>query len=104
MSVQKGISGGADGVRTRDLIDAIDARSQLRYGPTVVRRNSLITSGPARRQTSWHPRLLCCRYYAESKSFIAQNERRRRQYLRHIPPRAFSAMLETNQGIWCLII
>jgi hypothetical protein len=26
--------GGADGVRTRDLIDAIDARSQLRYGPT----------------------------------------------------------------------
>jgi hypothetical protein len=29
-------NGGADGVRTRDLIDAIDARSQLRYGPTVV--------------------------------------------------------------------
>ena len=28
--------GGADGVRTRDLIDAIDARSQLRYGPTVL--------------------------------------------------------------------
>jgi hypothetical protein len=26
--------GGAGGVRTRDLIDAIDARSQLRYGPT----------------------------------------------------------------------
>ena len=36
MRVQKGISGGADGVRTRDLIDAIDARSQLRYGPTVL--------------------------------------------------------------------
>jgi hypothetical protein len=31
-------SGGADGVRTRDLLDAIEARSQLRYGPTVVRR------------------------------------------------------------------
>jgi hypothetical protein len=45
--VQKGFSGGADGVRTRDLIDAIDARSQLRYGPTVARRNSLITSGHA---------------------------------------------------------
>src|SRR5271167_1973798 len=104
MRVPKGISGGADGVRTRDLIDAIDARSQLRYGPTVVRRNSLITSGPARRQTSWHPRLLCCRYYAEAKSVIAQNERRRRQYLRHILGCAFSAMLETNQGAWCLII
>src|SRR5580658_10061274 len=45
--VQNGVSGGADGVRTRDLIDAIDARSQLRYGPTVARRNSLITSGHA---------------------------------------------------------
>ena len=31
-----GECGGADGVRTRDLIDAIDARSQLRYGPTVL--------------------------------------------------------------------
>src|ERR1700690_2358497 len=30
------LSGGAGGVRTRDLIDAIDARSQLRYGPTLV--------------------------------------------------------------------
>jgi hypothetical protein len=30
--------GGADGVRTRDLLDAIEARSQLRYGPTVVSR------------------------------------------------------------------
>jgi Phage integrase family len=30
--------GGADGVRTRDLLDAIEARSQLRYGPTVVMR------------------------------------------------------------------
>ncbi len=28
------VSGGADGVRTRDLLDAIEARSQLRYGPT----------------------------------------------------------------------
>jgi hypothetical protein len=27
-------NGGAGGARTRDLIDAIDARSQLRYGPT----------------------------------------------------------------------
>jgi hypothetical protein len=27
--------GGAGGVRTRDLLDAIEARSQLRYGPTL---------------------------------------------------------------------
>ena len=28
--------GGADGVRTHDLLDAIEARSQLRHGPTVT--------------------------------------------------------------------
>jgi hypothetical protein len=28
------ISGGADGIRTHDLLDAIEARSQLRHGPT----------------------------------------------------------------------
>jgi hypothetical protein len=28
-------SGGADGIRTHDLLDAIEARSQLRHGPTV---------------------------------------------------------------------
>ena len=28
--------GGADGVRTHDLLDAIEARSQLRHGPTEV--------------------------------------------------------------------
>lgn len=28
--------GGADGVRTHDLLDAIEARSQLRHGPTGV--------------------------------------------------------------------
>jgi hypothetical protein len=27
-------NGGADGVRTHDLLDAIEARSQLRHGPT----------------------------------------------------------------------
>ena len=26
--------GGADGIRTHDLLDAIEARSQLRHGPT----------------------------------------------------------------------
>src|ERR1700676_3990503 len=28
--------GGADGVRTHDLLDAIEARSQLRHGPTEL--------------------------------------------------------------------
>jgi hypothetical protein len=28
--------GGADGIRTHDLLDAIEARSQLRHGPTVI--------------------------------------------------------------------
>ena len=28
-------AGGADGIRTHDLLDAIEARSQLRHGPTV---------------------------------------------------------------------
>ncbi len=28
-------SGGADGIRTHDLLDAIEARSQLRHGPTA---------------------------------------------------------------------
>jgi hypothetical protein len=31
----EGVNGGAGGVRTRDLLDAIEARSQLRYGPTL---------------------------------------------------------------------
>src|SRR5580704_7338000 len=51
MGVQKGVNGGADGVRTRDLIDAIDARSQLRYGPTDVRLNFFYNIRPVRRQT-----------------------------------------------------
>jgi hypothetical protein len=36
--------GGAGGVRTRDLLDAIEARSQLRYGPTDKRSQSYSTS------------------------------------------------------------
>ena len=30
--------GGADGIRTHDLLDAIEARSQLRHGPTREQR------------------------------------------------------------------
>jgi hypothetical protein len=33
--ITKTVNGGAGGVRTRDLLDAIEARSQLRYGPTL---------------------------------------------------------------------
>ncbi len=31
--------GGADGIRTHDLLDAIEARSQLRHGPTASRND-----------------------------------------------------------------
>jgi hypothetical protein len=31
----KSRNGGAGGIRTPDLLDAIEARSQLRHGPTV---------------------------------------------------------------------
>jgi hypothetical protein len=31
---QEVCNGGADGIRTHDLLDAIEARSQLRHGPT----------------------------------------------------------------------
>ena len=33
---ENGRIGGADGVRTHDLLDAIEARSQLRHGPTEL--------------------------------------------------------------------
>jgi hypothetical protein len=32
--IQKQKIGGADGIRTHGLLDAIEARSQLRHGPT----------------------------------------------------------------------
>src|SRR5271157_6261451 len=34
-------NGGADGIRTHDLLDAIEARSQLRHGPTGGTSRSL---------------------------------------------------------------
>ena len=34
----KAVIGGADGIRTHDLLDAIEARSQLRHGPTDISR------------------------------------------------------------------
>src|SRR5882724_1399291 len=40
--------GGAEGIRTLDLLDAIEARSQLRHGPTGNYKGSL-TLGCGRR-------------------------------------------------------
>jgi hypothetical protein len=37
--------GGADGIRTHDLLDAIEARSQLRHGPTGINNFRDFTSG-----------------------------------------------------------
>jgi hypothetical protein len=41
--------GGADGIRTHDLLDAIEARSQLRHGPTGENYFQYFTSGDSRR-------------------------------------------------------
>jgi hypothetical protein len=38
-------SGGADGIRTHDLLDAIEARSQLRHGPTGVMTILIASNG-----------------------------------------------------------
>jgi hypothetical protein len=44
--------GGADGIRTHDLLDAIEARSQLRHGPTGKERQlTFIAPRSAQRQT-----------------------------------------------------
>jgi hypothetical protein len=54
------VSGGADGVRTHDLLDAIEARSQLRHGPTD--ESPLVYITPGRNGTSRlqpHPFVLC---------------------------------------------
>jgi hypothetical protein len=39
--------GGADGIRTHDLLDAIEARSQLRHGPTELQLNHVSTGHSA---------------------------------------------------------
>src|SRR5262245_24153541 len=54
-------NGGADGIRTHDLLDAIEARSQLRHGPTEGFQFTTIVVAPVRvRRASVHatPRLL----------------------------------------------
>jgi hypothetical protein len=38
-------NGGADGIRTHDLLDAIEARSQLRHGPTGTEAKSITGGG-----------------------------------------------------------
>ena len=55
--------GGADGIRTHDLLDAIEARSQLRHGPTELTLNYGST------RTS------------DSSTRVAQKEQRLRNYL-----------------------
>jgi hypothetical protein len=41
--------GGADGIRTHDLLDAIEARSQLRHSPTVVQTRFTLLPSRLRR-------------------------------------------------------
>jgi hypothetical protein len=50
-AIRHGVNfGGADGIRTHDLLDAIEARSQLRHGPTDW--NLLRHSPPGRYYTN----------------------------------------------------
>jgi hypothetical protein len=48
--------GGAEGVRTPDLLDAIEARSQLRHGPTLI--TTFIALRDGERQTAAAPKPL----------------------------------------------
>src|SRR5215469_14639448 len=50
------VFGGADGIRTHDLLDAIEARSQLRHGPTGGTTNSITRSGGRRPKAAPHSR------------------------------------------------
>jgi hypothetical protein len=46
-------NGGAEGIRTLDLLDAIEARSQLRHGPTGKKNGyAFIAPGGGKRQTA----------------------------------------------------
>jgi hypothetical protein len=45
-------TGGAEGIRTLDLLDAIEARSQLRHGPTGKKPNSFYNTQTGERQTT----------------------------------------------------
>ena len=49
--------GGADGVRTHDLLDAIEARSQLRHGPTDANDFKYFTLGAKPRLCPFGDRL-----------------------------------------------
>ena len=54
--------GGADGIRTHDLLDAIEARFQLRHGPTgrMSFYNTGVGQGQTRRCTSLHWAITSC--------------------------------------------
>ena len=49
-------AGGADGIRTHDLLDAIEARSQLRHGPTErFKFTTGLCGSKALLQLKWQP-------------------------------------------------
>ena len=60
-------NGGAEGIRTLDLLDAIEARSQLRHGPTGNNKTSLALACGRRpeRQLVRNPR-----YNGEMSGFV----------------------------------
>jgi hypothetical protein len=67
-------NGGADGIRTHDLLDAIEARSQLRHGPTgeILFNASIVSCFSSTRAALSHPGVQL-RVVSISLSFFAKN-------------------------------
>ena len=60
-------NGGAEGIRTLDLLDAIEARSQLRHGPTVRSFDcTTLAAGFAKCVRHWQPAALASTKQARS--------------------------------------
>ena len=81
-------NGGADGIRTHDLLDAIEARSQLRHGPTGGYFKSL--SHPAGNLTA-----SCASQYSEVGLRILLDEKQPRRYS-EAPKSQATAQMERN--------
>src|SRR5579864_6910423 len=69
-----GSDGGADGIRTHDLLDAIEARSQLRHGPTEGEKRLIVYS--IRSASASNDGVLCRKIESSSGLFLPRAEDR----------------------------
>src|SRR5208283_2333931 len=67
-------NGGADGIQTHDLLDAIEARSQLRHGPTRGTSQSLTQIGGRPEWRVETPRAETRNMHIVSKPFCSGRE------------------------------